>query len=405
MARRPLTGSRWARLALGTLLSLGGAAASLEAQQVRLLVPLDTLVERARQDSLDAPALYDAALGYWVHKKYAPADSLLRRAVLVEPRYAPAHLAIAYLPFAERPKLWNEQERGKVPEEWRERLSRSYYHYRRAFLIDPMVDLKVIGLTVPPRGTLTIGRNTNNYYASIILGIENFWGGNYPGAFSLLDQVVRQTPEEKRAKELPDYLLWLHGLAGAHIDRFDVGIANFQLMLDRRLARAKEKGDSVTTATELRDNDLRYVLATLKGRAGYSAEATQLLQQVLEIDLSFDMAHSQIAEIYERSRRWNDAVAERKRAIDTNSEDPSLLYDLGVTLAKARRFREAVEPLQRAIAANPYNARIPFTLSQVQVALGDTTAALASLRQFAKIAPSRFEPQLKAAEAKYGPLR
>lgn len=399
---RPLVGWLGARLALGVVLALGTATSSV-AQQIRLLVPLDSLVERARRDSLDAPVLYDAALGYWVHKQFAPADSLLRRAVQIEPRYAPAHLALAYLPFAERRKLWDEEDKGKVPEEWRERLSRSYHHYRRAFLIDPMVDLKVIGLAIPPRGKLTIGRNINNYYASIILGIEQFWGGNYPAAFSLLDQAVRQTPEEKRAKELPDYLLWLHGLAGAHLDRYDIAIGNFQMMLDRRIDKGKE--DSVTAATQLRDNDLRYVLATLKHKSGSFSEATRLLQQVLEIDLSFDMAHSQLADIHERNRRWDDAIAERRRAIETNAEDASLLYDLGMSLAKARRFREAIEPLQQAIAANPLNARIPYTLSQVQVALGDTTAAVVSLRKFAQIAPSRFEPQLKAAEAKYGPLR
>lgn len=402
MTRRPLVGWLGAHLALATLLGLG-TVQSLAAQQIRLLVSLDSLVERARRDSLDAPVLYDAALGYWVHKKYAPADSLLRRAVQIEPRYAPAHLALAYLPFAERQKLWDEEDRGKIPEEWRARVSNSYHHYRRAFLIDPMVDLKVIGLAIPPRGTLTIGRNINNYYASIILGMEQFWGGNYPAAFSLLDQVIKQTPEEKRAKELPDYLLWLHGLAGAHIDRYDIAIANFQMMLDRRTAKVKT--DSVTSSTQLRDNDLRYVLATLKHKSGSLAEATRLLQQVIEIDLSFDMAHAQLADIHERSRRWDDAIAERRRAVETNAEDASLLYDLGMTLAKARRFREAIEPLQQAIVANPLNARIPYTLSQVQGALGDSTAAVAALRKFAQIAPSRFEPQLKAAEAKYGPLR
>lgn len=404
MTRRRPAGTLRVRLAVCLALALGSAP-SLAAQRINLLVPLDSLMERARRDSLDAPVLYDAALGAWVYRKWELADSLLQRAVRVDPRFAPAHLALAYLPFAQRQKLWDEEDRGKIPAEWRERLERSYYHYRRAFLIDPMVDLKVIGLAVPPRGALTIGGSVDRYYANIILGVEQFWGGNYPAAFDLLDRVVQQTPPDRRAKELPSYLLWLHGLAGAHLDRYDIAIGNFQMLLDRRLEQRRTKADSVTSATQLRENDLRYVLATLKHKSGSLAEATRLLQEVLEVDLSFDMAHAQLADIHERHRRWEDAIAERRRAIETNPDDPSLLFDLGMTLAKARRLREAIEALERASTANPLNARIPYTLSEMQVFVGDTTAAVASLRKFARIASSRFEPQLKAAEAKYGSLR
>ena len=68
------------------------------------------------------------------------------------------------------------------------------------------------------------------------------------------------------------------------------------------------------------------------------------------------MAHVQLAGLAEMERDFTTAIVERRRAVDANPDDPSLLTDLGVTLGKAGQMEEAVAMLERAADANP---RIP----------------------------------------------
>jgi hypothetical protein len=74
---------------------------------------LDSLVQRARRDSNDATAHYQVAMGYWDRKKWDEAEKALRQALVVAPSYREAHLPLG--------------------------------HYRRAFLLNPMVDLRLLG--------------------------------------------------------------------------------------------------------------------------------------------------------------------------------------------------------------------------------------------------------------------
>ena len=42
-----------------------------------------------------------------------------------------------------------------------------------------------------------------------------------------------------------------------------------------------------------------------------------------------------MARMFEAQKQWDDAVKERQAAVDVNPDDPSLLVDLGATLATA----------------------------------------------------------------------
>ena len=69
----------------------------------------------------------------------------------MDPKLAEAYLALAYLPYARRPKLWAEEDADRVPEEWKAAMTESDRMYRRAFLVNPMVDLRIAGATTPPK--------------------------------------------------------------------------------------------------------------------------------------------------------------------------------------------------------------------------------------------------------------
>jgi tetratricopeptide (TPR) repeat protein len=176
------------------------------------------------------------------------------------------------------------------------------------------------------------------------------------------------------------------------VRRFDAALADFHELLDR--ASKREQADSVVHSFRFESNEVRYVLATLYRRGERPDQAMALYQESLTNDLGLYMAHSQLAEIYEERGQWVEAIAERRRAVDTNPDDPSLRFDLGSALARSRDFPEAAEILSEAMQANPLNTRIPYTLGLVYLRLGDQARARQTLERFITLAPSRFSTQV-----------
>ncbi len=386
--KRPLVsiGARCWALIVALVVALAGPA---DAQWARLTVSLDTLVAHATRDSLDPIAKYELGIGYWTASRWDDAERALRRSVAIEPRTATSWLALSFLPYARRPRLWEEIDRRRVPPELKPRLEESARFFHRAFMVDPLVDLRIYGLILPP---LMFGSASRTGQAAA-QGFYGFFGGQYDAAFECFDFVLRSISPREREKHPPLGLLWYHGLAAAHTGRYEVATSDFRQLLDRALAR--EKSDSVRRFGMLESTELRYVLAVLDQGAGKRDSALAGYQQVLTNDLGQYMAHARMASIYEFRQQWDSAVGERRRAIETNPEDAGLVYDLGYTLAQAQRLPEARDALVQAERLNQLNARIPYVLGKVQLLLGDRAGAAESFRRFVAIAPSRFDDQLR----------
>jgi len=84
--------------------------------QFRLPMKLEELERRVHADSNDPAAHFNVALAYWNAKRWQDADKSLRTAILLDPRFAPAYVALNYLPYAQRPSLWNEVRENRVAE-------------------------------------------------------------------------------------------------------------------------------------------------------------------------------------------------------------------------------------------------------------------------------------------------
>ncbi|HXF95354.1 MAG TPA: tetratricopeptide repeat protein [Gemmatimonadales bacterium] len=142
----------------------------------------------------------------------------------------------------------------------------------------------------------------------------------------------------------------------------------------------------------------------LDQRAGRPADALSRYREVVEQDIGFYMAHVRMAEIHEGAARWDRAVEARRHALNANPDDPSLMLDLGVTLAKAGRLADAEEALRQALEANPRDARVPYYLGVVQQQLGEAADAAASFRRFLTLAPSRYDRQIADARRRLASL-
>ncbi|MEP6574399.1 MAG: hypothetical protein ABJD11_16990 [Gemmatimonadota bacterium] len=113
--------------------------------QVPKALPLDTLEALVRADSNDAMAHYDLAMGYWGKKRWDDAERELRLGVSIAPSFAESYLALAALPQARGESYWKKRIKQDGIESARQAFLQSRADFRRAFLLNPLVDLRVLG--------------------------------------------------------------------------------------------------------------------------------------------------------------------------------------------------------------------------------------------------------------------
>jgi tetratricopeptide (TPR) repeat protein len=386
--------------ALALALGLAAAPGPAVAQRGKLLIPLDQLEARAARDSGDAAAQYDLGLAYLVKRRADDAERAFRSAIAVDSRFAPAYLGLAALPYVRRPALWKEVGLDKVPAEWESVLEEAEAWRRRAVMINPLVDLKVIVAVAPPREAMGLSKRELAIYTELMKGFEYFWDAQYQQAYDWFDKWLEYAEKERRKDDdrVPSWLLWYHGLSAAHILDYATAMSDFEQLLDRATKQDEDPDKLHLLISEA--NDFRYVLAVLNQRAERLHPATLLLEEVLTNDLGHYAAHSRLADIHEERKRWPAAVQERQRALESDPADPGLLFDLGYTLGRAGRMAEAVEPLRRALESNPLNPRISFILGEVLQNLGRQDEAREVWRTFLAVAPPAFSAQVATVRAK-----
>ncbi len=390
------------------LIVFGAAAAALlvaPSQQPQTSPPrLEELEARVHQDSLDPEAHFRLAAGYYRAKRFDDEERELRTTIAVDSRYAPAYLWLGDLPFDRRPKLWREERKGKIPEEFRSAVDQSYRLWRQAFLIDPMVDFRVMGTSAPPEEMLAVpdyGSATTDYLLG--LGLGAFGVARYELAHSGLDLWAQRAFDGKAPDSIPDFLFLYRGLAAGHLRAYKRAIADIQVLFTRSLKA--ESGDTLLPYP-MNTNDYRYILAALNQMWGRSSDAIQLFEDALATDLGLYMAHVRLAQIYRSHKMWDKAIAEARRAVETNPNDPTSMRELGVILDEAGRGDEAVETLRQAVSANPRDPRTLYHLGVVQQKLARPAEARETLGRFVAIAPpKRYEPELADARQRLTTLQ
>ena len=356
--------------------------ATLFGQTFRLPADLAQLQEFARTDSTEATAHYFVGLGWWDAGKLPEADSALRRAITIDPRFADAYLALAYL----RLFRWRSDGRvnlrdGNVILQSSERREEAERLGRRAFLINPLVDLPVVS-----------GRGSS--FAAM-------FGGSYAELFDEIEREARRYNERKHPERVPREIRWVRGMVAARLDKHDLAITDFEALLAWAI-----KADTATTFAGLAftANQFRYLLAVFNHRAGRLERAKELYRTAAEMDLGLYMAHVQLAGIYTEEGKLDSAVAERRIAALVDPDDSSVHVELAVTLLQAGLAHQAVEPLIRAGELNRHDARVPYLLGVIAATGGQVDEARGYLTHFLAIAPSRMADQVTDARRRLAEL-
>jgi tetratricopeptide (TPR) repeat protein len=377
---------------LAIMLGLGACCAFAPARGVAQVVlkpgvTVRSLEAAVGRDSNDTEALYGLALGYWSKKRWNDAERVLKQTLAIEPRNARALLALAHLPYARRPRLWDEELRGEVPPEWQPSLLLRDRYTRLAMQIDPLVDLQIVGAVAPDPGALLQGADPGSIERHAIVGQANFQNARYDQAYGWLNQFARLLGEEVDSARVPDFVLWFRGLSAAHLNDFPTALRDF------RALHARDPGRERTVLSP-DPVDVTYVLAWLEQYTGALEAAATLYQEALTRDLGLWMAHVQLAKLHEDRGEWNDAIRERRLAVDADPEDPSLLLDLGITLFRSGRSDQAAPILVQARSGLPRNFRVPYYEGYVARALARPDAAREAFQRFLTLVPSRYSGEI-----------
>jgi tetratricopeptide (TPR) repeat protein len=366
------------------------SAAPLSAQKLTLAASLPDLEAAARRDSNDAAAHYNVGVGYFASHRYDDAEQSLRKALAIEPRFADAWLALSIIRDNDE-DFWKHVKKERGDSAVRQTAEEYGRYYRRAFLIDPLVDMRILAPTIRVYGS-----------GDLYKGYKALVEGRYDEAQERLAKASEYYDGAIGARG-GDWLMWLSAMAAARADKPDVAIADLDTLIqhvDSRQGQADTSGFD-----ELDGVEMRQVVAALKQRAGQTDEAIAMYQEVLARDIGNYMSHVQLANIYESRREFDRAIAERQRALDTNPDDASLLLDLGITLGKAGRYAEAARQLASAVQRNPRDTRSLFWLGMAQQQAGDRDAARTAYASFIAAAPSRFDRQIQLAHQHLGELQ
>jgi len=388
------------------LLGLFTAAGPVQGQRLAVLDRKLKEVEAwAREDTNDAERQYFLAIRHWKEHHWRETDSLLRLAIQLEPRYAEAYLALYYLPFARRPSLRDEELNGHVPDAWKSPLEEANRFYQRAFRTDPMVAFNILSVAYDIEEPRAIDLSPSEYlaYQRCCAWAVDFGLGRYRSAYERLKALAqREYDEAKHPERVPDGLLWLRGLAGAHTLQIDAAIVDFRALLDRSLKKLQR--DEIVHVP-LGDNEYRFMLAALHHIAGHTDSAVALYQEALEHDLGLVMAHTYLASIYDKTGRAEDAMLERRRAAEVSTDDPTALFDLGMSLFNWGMTTQAEEPLRQAIALNARYSPPYYLLARVDEELGRIGDARAHYKQFLALAPLRLDDLRGSAQQRLANLK
>lgn len=358
----------------------------------------------AREDTNDASRQYYLALRHWKDHHWKQTDSLLRLAVQIDPWYADAYYALYFLPYARRTQLAGEENRDHIPEEWRPAVEEAHEFFKRAFRTNPLLNLNVMGVAYEVEEPIVHDYTSPayQYYAKYWAWFIDLGLGRYGSAYDRLTTLARREWDEpKHPERVPDAILFFRGLAAAHTRQYDKATNDFGILL----SRVEQVQQDEIVRVPLQDNDYRFMLATIQRLAGHPDTAIALYQQALEHDLGLAMAHTYLANIYEDANRPADAMLERKRAAETNQDDPIVLFDLAASLFNAGQVVEADGPLRQAIKLDPRYSPSYYLLGRVTEELGLPEEARDHYKTFLALAPLR-EGGLRAdAEQRLGKLK
>jgi tetratricopeptide (TPR) repeat protein len=342
---------------------------------------------RARADSNDPVAHYNVAVLLFAKKKLEDAERSLRQAVAIDPHFPPALMLLSRVLAARAdtgPLAAFVSGRRIMFVRIGANNSEAPQLRRRAFLLDPLLELGP-----PDRGWLPM-----KWKETLSTALRHYERGEWMSAAGGFQSVIDRTARTDDSTRVPPVALWYRARCAMNMNDYDSAIRHLRWL---SALRESDSSSRALTWNPFLGEELRYVLAYVHQQAGRLDEAVALYQDLVANNLSLEIAHSHLADIYEAQERWPDAIVERRRAIDANPDDMALLFELGSTLAYGGQYAEAEDALIRFSESHPRESRTYYLLGFARMRLQKPQAAREALTRYLALAPSRYAEQIEDA--------
>jgi tetratricopeptide (TPR) repeat protein len=114
-------------------------------------------------------------------------------------------------------------------------------------------------------------------------------------------------------------------------------------------------------------------------------------QRAIELKPNYATAHQWLGnDSLVSYGRFDEAIAEGKRAVELDPLSPVINADLGVTLYLARRYDEAIEQLRKTLAIDPTFFYAHYNLGIALQLKGDLSAAIAEYEKARQLSYDSF---------------
>jgi len=132
---------------------------------------------------------------------------------------------------------------------------------------------------------------------------------------------------------------------------------------------------------------------------GQNAEAEQAWQNIARSNPKSAEAFAHLGLIEARQERYDDAIANYRKALALNPGMPGLQMNLGLALFKAKDFRESIKPFTSELKKHPDDQRLTILLGMAHYGMGDYFVAIPYLRKAAERDPQSLPLRLALAHS------
>jgi tetratricopeptide (TPR) repeat protein len=149
---------------------------------------------------------------------------------------------------------------------------------------------------------------------------------------------------------------------------------------------------------------VHYAIGLLQLARGHADSARRSFERAVEENLAFFPAHAELGEL--ALGRFNRTVAERdfKQAAELAPTEAWIQCRLGTALLRMGKPADALAPLERAIALEPWYAEAYLMLGKAWDGAGDRDAAVKAFQQFLERAPRRDTAAVNQARLRVAAL-
>jgi len=155
---------------------------------------------------------------------------------------------------------------------------------------------------------------------------------------------------------------------------FNLALAFIKLGRERDASEALDAASRAYTAKG--DEELE---------AGRLKEAEESFRALLQIDPEYALAFERICLVYNAARRFEEAAASFKRALQKNADEPSALEGLAESYLGLRDYAGAADAATHAARLRPDSSNAHLLAGLAHASLGERDAALADLAKLQQL--------------------